>query len=168
MKAADAALFGASWWPYASYETLKIATYLSIWVRIVTFLSVTLRFISDSQFASFSHGTMVRFIRGNVAGLIQSFPAESDSAEFSNLITDLVAAQKFRTETINYARKCLEGDKEVLDKERPSSTIIASFRPVGEAIAEHCTAGETSTPELAKAHHAHTSQQHKRRPFSTS
>lgn len=32
MKAANAALFGASWWPYGSYETLKIATYLSIWV----------------------------------------------------------------------------------------------------------------------------------------
>ena len=32
MKAADAALFGASWWPYASFDTLKIATYLSIWV----------------------------------------------------------------------------------------------------------------------------------------
>lgn len=33
MKAADAALFGASWWPYASFEKLRIATYLSIWVR---------------------------------------------------------------------------------------------------------------------------------------
>jgi hypothetical protein len=30
MKAADAALFGASWWPYADFETLRIATYLSI------------------------------------------------------------------------------------------------------------------------------------------
>ena len=34
MKAADAALFGASWWPYASFETLKFATYLSIWVGV--------------------------------------------------------------------------------------------------------------------------------------
>ena len=32
MKAADAALFGASWWPYPSIERLRIATYLSIWV----------------------------------------------------------------------------------------------------------------------------------------
>ena len=37
MKAADAALFGASWWPYASYDTLRIATYLSIWVGQLSF-----------------------------------------------------------------------------------------------------------------------------------
>lgn len=34
MKAANAALFGSLWWPYASFETLRIATYLSIWVSI--------------------------------------------------------------------------------------------------------------------------------------
>ena len=34
MRAADTALFGASWWPYASLEPLRIATYLSIWVRL--------------------------------------------------------------------------------------------------------------------------------------
>jgi hypothetical protein len=34
MKAVNAALFGSSWWPYASFETLQIGTYLSIWVRI--------------------------------------------------------------------------------------------------------------------------------------
>ena len=32
MKAVNAALFGASWWPYASFDTLEITTYLSIWV----------------------------------------------------------------------------------------------------------------------------------------
>ena len=33
MKAADFGLFGASWWPYASFEALKISTLLVIWVR---------------------------------------------------------------------------------------------------------------------------------------
>ncbi|CAG8949918.1 hypothetical protein HYFRA_00004248 [Hymenoscyphus fraxineus] len=32
MKAAKAALFGASWWPYADFDTLRVATYLSIWL----------------------------------------------------------------------------------------------------------------------------------------
>ena len=32
MKAADAAWFGASWWPYADYQRLRIATFLSMWV----------------------------------------------------------------------------------------------------------------------------------------
>ncbi|KAL9003529.1 MAG: hypothetical protein Q9188_003615 [Gyalolechia gomerana] len=32
IRQADPALFGASWWPYASYEALKMATYLSIWI----------------------------------------------------------------------------------------------------------------------------------------
>lgn len=33
LKAADYGLFGAMWWPYASFERLCIATYLGIWVN---------------------------------------------------------------------------------------------------------------------------------------
>lgn len=33
LKAADFGLFGATWWPRASFERLKIATYLAGWVR---------------------------------------------------------------------------------------------------------------------------------------
>ena len=33
LKAAAPATFGASWWPYASYNELRVATYLGIWVR---------------------------------------------------------------------------------------------------------------------------------------
>lgn len=32
LKAADFALFGASWWPRASYERLRIVTFLITWV----------------------------------------------------------------------------------------------------------------------------------------
>ena len=34
-KETDIGLFGASWWPYASFEALRIATYLSIWVGVL-------------------------------------------------------------------------------------------------------------------------------------
>ena len=37
MKAVNTALFGASWWPYASFDSLKIATDLSIWVGQLSF-----------------------------------------------------------------------------------------------------------------------------------
>jgi hypothetical protein len=60
MRAADAALFGASWWPYASFETLKIATYLSIWVRLQVFLlnrTIHLQFRLTSS--SYLHGMTV-------------------------------------------------------------------------------------------------------------
>lgn len=32
LRADDAGLFGATWWPYAGYKELQIATYLSIFV----------------------------------------------------------------------------------------------------------------------------------------
>ena len=38
IKAADFAYLGATWWPYASYERLKIVTYLTIWVRTLYLL----------------------------------------------------------------------------------------------------------------------------------
>ncbi|KAL8861149.1 MAG: hypothetical protein Q9178_002365 [Gyalolechia marmorata] len=34
-KAADFAYFGATWWPHASYDRLKVVTFLAIWVEIV-------------------------------------------------------------------------------------------------------------------------------------
>ncbi|KAH6662813.1 isoprenoid synthase domain-containing protein [Halenospora varia] len=34
IKKANAALFASSWWPYADFETLRIATYLSIWLFV--------------------------------------------------------------------------------------------------------------------------------------
>ena len=33
LKAGDYGLFGSTWWPRASVKRLRIATYLSIWVR---------------------------------------------------------------------------------------------------------------------------------------
>lgn len=105
MKAADAALFGASWWPYASFEKLRIATYLSIWL-----------FAWDD---------------------------ETDSSEFSSLVSDLDGAQAFRTETIEYTKSCLTGDEHTLNAKLPSNPIIASFQPIGDAISKSCTAAQS-------------------------
>ena len=33
LKRGDYGLFGASWWPFASLQRLRIATYLALWVR---------------------------------------------------------------------------------------------------------------------------------------
>ncbi|KAL9008744.1 MAG: hypothetical protein Q9173_006159 [Seirophora scorigena] len=31
-KAADFAYFGATWWPHASYDRLKVVTFLAVWL----------------------------------------------------------------------------------------------------------------------------------------
>lgn len=38
LKAADFGLFGATWWPRASFERLRICTFLATWVRILSIL----------------------------------------------------------------------------------------------------------------------------------
>ena len=57
LKADDPGLFGASWWPYAGYKELQIATYLAI------FVSTALRSLRDVKFVdtscSYSLGTTV-------------------------------------------------------------------------------------------------------------
>ena len=35
LKAADFGHFGATWFPYANYERLRIATFLAAWVSVV-------------------------------------------------------------------------------------------------------------------------------------
>ena len=58
MKAADAASFAASWWPYASFETLRIATYLSIWVCIsVDFSFIALVCLPEVKLFTWDDGT---------------------------------------------------------------------------------------------------------------
>ena len=65
-----------------------------------------------------------------------------DSAEFSSLVSDLDGAQAFRAETIDFIQRCLTGDENILDSELPSSLVIASFKPIGEAISKSCTTSE--------------------------
>ena len=35
LKAADFAYFGATWWPQAEYERLRIVTFLAAWVCVL-------------------------------------------------------------------------------------------------------------------------------------
>lgn len=101
MKAANLDLFTASWWPFAPFEQLRIAAYLSIWL-----------FAWDD---------------------------ESDSAEYTSLITDYDRAKAFRAETVEYVQRCLIPHGHDLKSKPPTNRIIASFRPVGDAILESCT-----------------------------
>jgi len=39
LKSADFGLFGATWWPNASLERLRIVTYLAVWVSILVTLN---------------------------------------------------------------------------------------------------------------------------------
>ena len=135
MKKTKAALFGASWWPYASYEELRIATYLSIWAsshclepyRLLTNpISIV---CLGWRYESRSHKVFV----------LNEWYTETDSLEFSPLAYDLERATQFREETLSWILKCLEPDADFSKIEAPSSSIIANFQPVGAAITDTCT-----------------------------
>lgn len=59
LKAADFGFFGATWWPDADWERLKIATYLATWVCA---RQLALRTVLSYWWLLFScsAGTMVR------------------------------------------------------------------------------------------------------------
>ncbi|KAL6715535.1 hypothetical protein ACLMJK_006496 [Lecanora helva] len=83
-------------------------------------------------------------LRKDVDKKLKGFLPETDSSEFSNLSSDLRAAQRFRTETIEYIRNCLYGDGISLNAEIPSNPIIASFRPIAQAISWSYTAKQNA------------------------
>lgn len=64
---------------------------------------------------------------------------ECDSAEYSSLISDYDRAKAFRAQTIDYVQRCLIPNGHDGESKPPSNRIIASFRPVGDAILESCT-----------------------------
>lgn len=75
---------------------------------------------------------------------------ETDSAEFSPLVSDLQAAQKFREETVEYIRKCLYNSEVAPDADRPSSKIIEFLRVSGPAVAKSSTIGEYPMGQYGK------------------
>lgn len=71
---------------------------------------------------------------------------ETDSAEFSSLVTDLEAAGRFREETITYVSDCLKGKKSANKHEKSASNIITTFKPIGQALRSSYTAGKLVPP----------------------
>ena len=67
---------------------------------------------------------------------------ETDAAEYSSLITDVEAASHFREETRNYVRYCLVGEESPDEYEKPASSIITAFEPIGTAIRKEYSAGK--------------------------
>lgn len=72
--------------------------------------------------------------------------AETDSLEFSSLISDFDGAQSFRAETIAYIRKCLVRDEQDLSSKSATNSIIESFQPIGKAISKSCTTCKQPIP----------------------
>ena len=63
LKAADFGLFGATWWPFASLDRLRVVTRLSSWVRASKNLPIhKLKLIRGT--ISFLSGTMVSLLTG--------------------------------------------------------------------------------------------------------
>lgn len=51
-------------------------------------------------------------------------------------------ASAFRGETIEFIRQCLTVNVNPAGEKSPSSTIIKSFAPVGQAVCQSCTPGK--------------------------
>ena len=58
LKAFDFALFGATWWPHASLERLRIVTYLVTWVCVLSPFGMENRAKKQTENSS-SFGMMV-------------------------------------------------------------------------------------------------------------
>ena len=58
LKAADFAHFGATWWPHASYDRLKVVTFLAVWVSFPVHL-IKMGVMVTSRLLSCSLGTTV-------------------------------------------------------------------------------------------------------------
>lgn len=143
MKAADAALFGALWWPYAPFEHLKIATYLSIWVCPLIFPILVYMTTSTDLWTALYLGwryeqpDSVQFAAWHIC---------SRRDRFFRILrpgSELHAALRFRAETIEFNHKCLDGGEDIsmpnnpqtpllqilapLDKQYPSPTLLVSW-----------------------------------------
>lgn len=131
--------FGASWWPYASYEALETVMSMSIWVRpwILTLLYSWLADLKPLYSSLF--GMMVRnTVETNEGWLLSNQSPETDSPEFSTIVNDWDQASTFRQRTIDYVQQCLSGSSESKLSEISTNPIITGFKPVGQAMLKIC------------------------------
>ncbi|KAI0143932.1 terpenoid synthase [Hypoxylon sp. NC0597] len=83
LKASNIALFGATWWPYASYEALEIVTCLSIWL-----------FAWDDEMDSLELSTVINdwdkasIFRQKTVDYIRQSLSRDLELELSNISTD--------------------------------------------------------------------------------
>lgn len=70
-----------------------------------------------------------------------NYETETDSLEYSDLASDLGAAQKFRHETLEYVHASLLED-ECAAKSASSHHIITLFGPIGSALAQNYTSSQ--------------------------
>ena len=152
LKTADPALFGAMSWPYASFERLCVATYLSIWVSFVPqapSVQLDLHLISDREALRQGRRCIIQPQSLGLRSLLRLKQCtESDSLEFSELATNYEEAQAFRAITVNRIRTslaldCTASNRDTITTQMGSrDSILEQFAPVGCAIIKHCTLGK--------------------------
>ncbi|KAJ8131819.1 hypothetical protein O1611_g1801 [Lasiodiplodia mahajangana] len=114
MKASNIGLFAASWWPYASFEALRVVASFSAWLF------------------AWDDGVLTRLDKST--DLCANSRAEIDSLEFSSLMGDFNSARTFREETMDYIRDHLMRHKPENSKAASSTRRISGFAPVGAAF----------------------------------
>ena len=67
--------------------------------------------------------------------------AETDSQEFTGIIHNIDQASKFRKETMEFARKCLNDDPDGLENGIPQNSIVASWAPIADALRQFYNQG---------------------------
>ena len=136
LKASDFGLLGASWWPRARFNRLRVVTYFATWV-----CNLESRVLRDhaqqKNWSSFLSGTTVYVDTPmeDARGEIRLIRALEIDLEGGSLHSDIEGAQDYRAETLDYVRFCLGlvSDQDwALSK--PSSCIVRSFEEIGEAI----------------------------------
>ncbi|KAL8833601.1 MAG: hypothetical protein Q9170_004184 [Blastenia crenularia] len=123
LRTADFGFFGATWWPEADWERLKIATYLATWVGSQAHETCTELLTKASCLA-------ILLGRRNVKRL--SLAEEFDSDDGS-LWDDFERSQAVRDKTLGYVRSCLNLSGSQCHED-PPSRIVGGFETIGEAI----------------------------------
>lgn len=151
LKAADFGLFGATWWPEADWERLKVVTLFATWVcahQIEMKKAFPYRRLLLSCFAGMIVCFQTRYLHGPDVRLNVRLEIDSDDG---SLWDDFGGSQVVRDQTLSYVRSCLDiSDSQSHDK--PPSRIIGGFQTIGEAIRKGYTVGKLNlaVPGLAR------------------
>lgn len=145
LKLADISFFAAAWWPYANFDRLRVAAYLSIWVW-TAIQAQTKAVGTNIRFDSFSFlpGTMVGAFpsAGEPADVLNCpLTTETDSSEFSSLLNSWQQGQSFRETTLSFVKQSLGFEK--MQAEMTLSPLIHCFKPVGDAMRDSCSLGKS-------------------------
>lgn len=138
LKAADFGYFGATWWPRASYERLRIVTFLAAWV------SILLRHLRDTSLKrlcllAIRLGRWYASVRSSNLKTLKLIVWATACAEIDmedgSLWDNLELAKLYRTDTREYVRYCLDLRSDpALEPVSTLGATVRAFETVGTAI----------------------------------